>query len=64
MKKRLYIIAVLLVLGSAMLTACGSDPVTEEAQLGVNLENKAKDNVEQQNEDAGNAENMMENMED
>ncbi len=64
--KKWIIISVISVMGIAGLTACGKEkaknPVIEETQMGIQLENKARDVVNQQGSDAQNADQMLDNM--
>ena len=61
-KKLIYILAIsILTLGS--LTACGKvkDPVIEETQQGIQLEDKAREVTGQQKEQAEDADSKLEN---
>ena len=64
--KKWIIISVISVMGIAGLTACGKgkskNPVIEETQMGIQLEDKARDVVNQQGSDAQNADQMLDNM--
>ena len=60
MKKKIMIITIS-VLTLAAFTACGkkSNPVVQETELGIQLENNAKDVVQQQQDSAEDADKML-----
>ena len=61
--KKILVMGVLLIMCLASLTACGkkkaTNPVVEDAQLGVQLEDKARDVTGQQEEQAEEADKML-----
>ena len=69
MKKRIIAILTIMMMGLA-LTSCGNkeeaeesqDILSQEVELGVNLENKAKDAVETQGEQAGESDAMLDSI--
>ena len=58
---KLIIVMIIMLLG---LTACGvKHPVVEESEMGIQLEDKARDAVEQQSQQADDANNKLDNVE-
>ena len=69
MKKKLFL-ALFMVLGISMMTACGNkteeseqiqDPLAQETQLGLNLKDKARDAVDKQGGNSTDADSLLEN---
>lgn len=66
MKKKLLAICIMLMTATA-LVACRDgeeveNPIIKETEIGVNLENKAKDAVETQGEQAGESDAMLDSI--
>lgn len=69
MKKKI-ILALFILMGCAFLTSCKGDekteeiqdPLVQETELGLRLEEKAKDAVETQGQDSDNADSMLDNI--
>jgi len=59
MKKKLILGMLILAMGMTF-AACGkANPVIQETSMGVNLENKAKEQVDKQAEEMENADQML-----
>ena len=69
MKKKI-ILTLFILMGCAFLTSCKGDekteeiqdPLAQETELGLRLEEKAKDAVETQGQDSDNADSMLDNI--